>query len=167
MRRRGFSLLELVVVLFIIGLSASLLAPAFSRVLKATELKATARKISSILRNSRSEAVHRGVVQRILFDLPSKSLKVQSFQAEVVEGDERRDPPPTVKTFLIPGWVEIQELKTSPGQLPSEEPAIEFYPNGSSTGGSFLVVGNGQGAYRIEVHPITGSVRIERLPERT
>ncbi|MCX8119131.1 MAG: GspH/FimT family pseudopilin [Desulfobacterota bacterium] len=166
MKTRGFSLLELIVVLFILGLSIGLIAPSFSRVSKSAELKATARKLSSLLRNSRSEAVLRGEIQRILFDLPSKTVKVQSFKPEALEEEGTKEGPSQVRTFMIPAWIQIREVKTSAGQFPPEEPAIEFYPNGSSSGGSFLLEGDDQRPFRIEVHSITGAVKIERMAER-
>lgn len=166
MRARGFSLLELILVLFIMGLSMALIAPAFSRFSKSGELKATARKLSSVLRNSRSEAVHRGEIHQVLFDLPSQSVKIQSFKPDGPEGEGEKERPLRVKTFPIPNRIQIREVKTPSGRLPSEKPAIEFYPNGSSTGGSFLLEGDYPGAYRIEVHSITGAVRIEKLSGR-
>ena len=60
--------MELVIVLVLIGLSISLVAPAWSRFSKSVELKAAAKKISGILRYYRSEAVHKGTVQQVLFD---------------------------------------------------------------------------------------------------
>ncbi len=69
MKERGFSLIELIIVLVILGLSLSLVTPSLSRFSKAVELKAAAKKISGILRYYRSEAIQQGKVHR-LFSTP-------------------------------------------------------------------------------------------------
>lgn len=163
MKARGFSLLELVIVLFVMSLSIALISPSLSRFSKSAEIKATAQKISSILRNGRSEAVNRREVRRILFDLSSKELRVQSIKPEDREADESKDKTASAQTFPIPGWVKIREMKIGPGQFPSEVPAIEFYPNGGTNGGSFLLEGEDQRSYRIQVHSVTGAVKVERI----
>lgn len=163
MKARGFSLLELVIVLIIVSLSIALISPSLSRFSKSAEIKATAQKVSSLLRNSRSEAVNRGEIHQILFDLSSKELRVQSIKPEDLETEKTKDERDSGRTFSIPDWIHIREMKTAPGQFTSELPAIEFYPNGGSNGGSFLLEGDDQRSYRIQVHSITGAVRIERI----
>ncbi len=162
MKARGFSLLELIIVLFVIGFSIALVSPSLSRFSKSVEIKATAQKVSSILRNSRSEAVNRGKICQILFDLKLGAVRVQTIMPEDLETEEKKGPSMS-KTFSIPDWIQIREMKISPGKYPSELPAIEFYPNGGSNGGSFLLEGEGQRQYRIQVHSITGAVKIERI----
>ncbi len=46
MKNRGFSLIELMIVLVLVSLSIALVAPSFSRFSKRVELKTTAQKIS-------------------------------------------------------------------------------------------------------------------------
>ena len=57
MKNKGFSLLELVVVLIIISLSAALAVPSLSHLSRSMELKTVAKRVSAILRYGRSEAV--------------------------------------------------------------------------------------------------------------
>jgi general secretion pathway protein H len=163
MKARGFSLLELIIVLIIMSFSIALIAPSLSRFSKSAEIRATAQKVSSILRNSRSEAVNRGEVYQVLFDLRSGAVSVRTIRPEEMETEETKDKKGSGRTFSIPGRIEIREMKTDPGQYPSELPAIEFYPNGGSNGGSFLLEGEDQRQYRLQVHSITGVVKIERI----
>jgi general secretion pathway protein H len=163
MKARGFSLLELIIVLFIMGFSIALISPSLTRILESAEIKATAQKVSSILRNSRSEAVNRGEVYQVLFDLRSGAVNVRTIRPEEMETEETKDKKGSGRTFSIPGGIQIREMKTGSGQYPSELPAIEFYPNGGSNGSSFLLEGEDQRQYRIHVHSITGAVKIERI----
>ncbi len=163
MKPKGFSFLELIIVLFIMGISVALISPTLSRFSRSAEIKATAQKLSSILRNSRSEAVHRGEIHQILFDPESKVVKVQAIKPEDLDSEEVKDMVPSARTFSIPDWIQIRDVKTWANQIPTELPAIEFYPNGGSNGGSFLLEGEGQRGFRIQVDSITGAVEIIRM----
>ena len=68
MKGRGFSLIELMVVLILISLSIALVTPSFSRLSRGIELKGAAKKVSAILRYCRSEAVNKGQTYQALYD---------------------------------------------------------------------------------------------------
>jgi general secretion pathway protein H len=161
MKRRGFALVELVVVLVLIGLSMALVAPAFSRMARSVELKAAAQKISTILRYYRSEAVQTGKIQQILFDLDLREVRVQAVEIHIVEGEgEKKEISAPSKKFILPEGVQMKELKIPTPQNPADSPAIEFYPNGGSNGGSLLVDRLDHKGYRIKVNFLTGAVEI-------
>ncbi len=154
MRDKGFSLLELIVVLVIISFSIALVAPSLSRISKTVELKGATKKISAILRYYRSEAVNRGKVYQIFFDSNLKEVKVQS-----VELIEEKAPP---KIYSLPEGVQIKEIKVDSPQYPSDLPTIEFYPNGGSNGGTVLLDSKDLKGYKIKVNFLTGIVQIEQ-----
>ncbi len=161
--KRGFALLELIVVIIIISLALALVSPTLSRFSKTTELKSTAQKIAAILRHSRSEAVHQGRVYQVI--LHSDLREVQVTWMEPDEAEEERETGgnrSTPQTFVLPTSISIRELELKAPQYVSELPVIEFYPNGGSNGGSFLLQGEAQQGYRIKVHWITGMVEIEK-----
>jgi len=161
MKRRGFALVELVVVLVLIGLSLALVAPAFSRMARSVELKAAAQKISTILRYYRSEAVQTGKTQQILFDLDLRQVRVQAVEIQIAEGEgEKKEISVPSKIFMLPEGVQMKELKIPTPQNPADSPVIEFYPNGASNGGSLLVDRLDHKGYRIKVNFLTGAVEI-------
>ncbi len=63
--------------------------------------------------------------------------------------------------YTLPEGIQIHDLKIPPAQFSSELPAIEFYPNGGSNGGSFLLERENQKGYRIKVNFLTGMVEIK------
>jgi general secretion pathway protein H len=161
MKRRGFALVELVVVLVLIGLAMALVAPAFSRIARSVELKAAAQKISTILRYYRSEAVQTGKTQQILFDPDLRQVRAQAVEINIAEGElEKKEISAPSKTFILPEGVQMKELKIPTPQNPVDSPAIEFYPNGGSNGGSLLVDRLDHKGYRIKVNFLTGAVEI-------
>jgi general secretion pathway protein H len=165
MKNRGFTLIEMVIVLVLISLSVALVTPSLSRFSRRIELKSSAQKVSSILRYFRSESIQKGKVYQILFDPELREIKVQALE-EVGKGEgEKGGEAPRVfqKTYLLPRGIQMKEVKILSSEFPSDLPAIEFYPDGGSNGGWILLDGQGQKGYRIKVHLLTGMVEIEEV----
>ncbi len=165
MTSKGFSLLEVIIVLTILILSVSLVASSMSRLSTTIELKAAAKNISGILRYYRSEAVNKGLVYQVLFDSESRAVKVQSISLteptdeKEASGKKGQD----IKTLYgLPEGVRMKELDFPAPEYPCDLPAVEFYPNGGSNGGSFLLNSPERKGYRIKIHFITGAVAIEQ-----
>lgn len=160
---RGFTLLELILVIIILSVSMALISPSLSKTLKTTELKGTAQKIAAILRHSRSEAVHRGRIYQVSFHSDLRQVQVRWIEPDEEEMKEQTGSFPPL--FSLPDGVSIKEVDLNKSQFFSEFPAIEFYPNGGSNGGSFLLEGGAHQGYRIKVHWITGMVEIGKVYE--
>lgn len=160
MKKEGFSILELILVLFIFGLSLAFVAPSLFKFYQSAELKTTTQRISALLRHSRSEAIHRGEVYQILFDSNLKEIKIRSFRLSEEASDKQRS---SVRNFFLPKWISLREVKIPPSLFPSEYPTIEFYPNGGSNGGSFVLEGVDRQGYLIQVHILTGMVEIQKV----
>jgi general secretion pathway protein H len=164
MRSRGFSLIELIVVLVVIGLSASLVVPSLSRFSKTVELKGAARKISAILRYCRSEAVNKGQTYQIIFDSDLREVRVQKTESsEEKEQELKREGKSVRQMYHLPTGIHVKEVNIASPQYASDYPTFEFYPNGGSNGGSFLLSSEERGGYRIKVHFLTGMVAIEKV----
>jgi type II secretion system protein H len=170
-KNKGFSLIEVMVVLILISLSMFLATPLLSGFSKTAELKGATKKISAILRYSRSEAVNRGKVYQVLFDSDLRQVNVQPIEEkeedeEAKDGtkdvtkDEAKDEPKR-KTYTLPKGVDIKEVKANSPQYPSDYVVIEFYPNGGSNGGTIRLDSPDRKGYRIKVHFLTGIVEIE------
>jgi general secretion pathway protein H len=159
MKDKGFSLIELTIVLLIIGLSISLVIPSLSHILKAVELTGVAKRVSAILRYGRSEAINRGQVYQILFDSDLGQVGVERMGS--TEGKEEGKN--QQKTYKLPNGVRIKEIKIDSFQYASDLPAIEFYPSGGSNGGSILIDNQEDKGYKIYVDFLTGSVAIKKI----
>ena len=163
MKDRGFSFLEVIVVLVLLSLSFALVAPSLSRFSKSVELKAAAKKVAAILRYYRSEAIHQGKVYQVLFDSDLVQVKVQPVESEGEERPEKKEVTSTPRAFALPAGVQMKELKIESTQYPCDLPAIEFYPNGGSNGGDILLDTESQKGFRIKVNFLTGAVAIEKV----
>src|SRR3989338_2749383 len=65
----GFTMVEMLVVLFLIGLMLSIAVPSFIHTVETLKFKATARKIVSTLRYARNTAVFKQMSQAVGFDI--------------------------------------------------------------------------------------------------
>lgn len=162
MKNRGFSLIELIIVLVLMSLSIALITPSLSRLSKTTELKGIAQKVSGILRYCRSESVNKAKVYQVLFDSNLREVKVQSVEVEE-KGEGEKAEEKVAKRYPLPEGIHIKEVEVPPPKYPSDLPTIEFYPNGGSNGGSILLNRDDRKGYRIKVHFLTGIVEIEKI----
>ena len=112
MKRNGFSLMELVIVLIIIGFSISLVMPSLSRFSKSVELKATAKKVSGILRYYRSEVVQKGKVHQVLFDPDLREVIIQLLESTEDKSANKKGEEMVQKNkYHLPDGIQITELK--------------------------------------------------------
>jgi len=166
MKDKGFSLMELVIVLTILVLSVSLVTSSMSNLSRTIELKAAAKKVSGILRYYRSEAINKGLVYQVLFDSESRAVKVQSVSltepADETETAEKKGGDGVKTLYGLPEGVRMKELDFPSPEYPCDFPAVEFYPNGGSNGGSVLLNSPERKGYRIKIDFITGEVKIEQ-----
>ena len=77
MKNRGFSLVELVIVLVVMSVSIALVTPSLSRFAQGVEIKTAAKTVSGILRYFRSESIQKGRVYQVLFDSNLREVRVQ------------------------------------------------------------------------------------------
>jgi type II secretion system protein H len=164
MRNRGFSFIELMVVLVILSLSISLVTPSLSRFLRTVELKGAAKRVSGILRHCRSEAVNKGLVYQVLFDSDLRGIRVQSQESTEVKKEEiKKEGQVSKKVYSLPDGIQIKKVDVASPQYSTDLPTIEFYPNGGSNGGSIDLDGQDRNGFHIEVHFLTGMVKIIRV----
>ena len=142
-RSRGFTLLEVLVVLVIGVLLVALTPPLLSGMSGATELRGAARQIAAGLRKARNEAVTRQQAAVLQLDVAGHRF--------AISGDPRE--------IALPKDIKLN-LYTAQSELLDEEKGhIRFFPDGSSTGGAITVSGS-KLAYRVNVDWLTGAIAI-------
>lgn len=138
---RGFTLLELLVVLAVIGLLAALAAPRLAGMLPDAALDAGARELQAGLREARSLALRRN--RDVAFTLDGAANR---YRVGAGGGGGR-----------LPGTFAIT-LITATGEVQAEDRgSIRFFPDGGSTGGRITLAGPG-GEREIHVDWLTGRV---------
>ena len=170
---RGFSLLELIVVLVIIGVVSAFVGPRLVGSMSNMNLRTASKRIAALLRYARSQAVSQGSDCVASFDFEGNrvSLTFASPASEAPGGDEGAGAgtapedgkgPGRPKIYPLPEGVYLKEGITAEGETESEMFSIVFLSDGGSTGGEVILVNQREKAYRIAVDFITGAVRVER-----
>lgn len=141
--RKGFTLVELLVVLLILSLLLAAVPIAYQRVLPGLELRSETREIARIFREARALAIQENRDMAVSIDVEERSLRTTG------NGTVHR---------ILEGVIVTLEAASSE-QIGENAAQIRFFPNGASTGGRITLdrLGN---RYHIEVDWLYGRVRI-------
>jgi general secretion pathway protein H len=156
---RGFSLLELVIVLVILSLATLLMAPKLSRTMSHMEVKGAARRVSALLRHCRSDAINQKKTFLISFDADANAVSISIL----TEGE---DAPKADRSYVLSKEVHMEKVEAGKNAVESELPTLEFYPNGGSNGGRVALKSTEGRSYAIGVDSLTGMVKVEQGEER-
>lgn len=140
---RGFTLVEVMVVMIIIALVLGLVATSLSRSISGAEAREAARNMVAAIRYTRTQAILRKSEQRFVIDLEARSYAA-----------------PGRKTVILPEGIDLQLTTASSEVVADNVGAIRFFPDGGSTGGRVDLNVNGR-EYVVHVAWLTGEARLE------
>jgi general secretion pathway protein H len=141
---RGFSLLELILVLMVLGLSGLIVLPNVEKGLRDRDLRRSALALAAAARELRSQALYQGMPQQLVVNLSESSYRVARNEVHF---------PPNVKISSVAGG-EV---------LDNGSRQFLFFPNGSTFGGRIdLSSGIDSTSYSIRLHPLTGTINVMR-----
>lgn len=143
-RARGFTLLEVLVVLALIAIASALAAGALTGGLAGLRLRSSANEIAAQLRYTRAQALATGEAQRFVIDPRAHRWRAPK--------DRHGDVPRAL------GIAFIGARETQPAQGVG---AIVFFPDGASTGGRVQLTAK-RAAWNVDVAWLTGEVRVAR-----
>jgi general secretion pathway protein H len=141
--QRGFSLLEMVCVLAIIALMASVLLPFIPHQTSRSRLQAYALQTATLLKADRNAAIERSTTVATLVDAASRVIHSGSSRL----------------TVRIPDDVRFDAVLPQSCQRQAALSTIRFFDNGSSCGGSIALT-RLDAAYEVRVNWLTGRVEI-------
>lgn len=174
-RNHGFTLIELMVVLVIVGLVAGLGMPRLFNSMGGVKLKTSARKTVSILKYARDTAFYKKQLTKVVVDLDRGKLAVLVFQEAVPDAEEEAAADPDGEPLLYHPkkmeWVEDKELLFPEGVsvkecVKDDDPAYSgkfellFSPVGNSSGGEIHLMNTREREFTIAIDFITGSAQI-------
>ncbi len=140
---KGFTLLELLVVLFIMVIGFTVVGINISTGENSTAIKAAARDMASALRYTRGQALLSHQEATLSIDLSENNYSV-SNRAEA---------------YSIPKSIDLTVV-TAQNELRSDSTAnIRFFPDGSSTGGK-ITLEQGKTAWEININWLTGQINL-------
>lgn len=142
-RQSGFTLIEMLLVMAIVGLILAVAPPLLSAALPGLQLKGSARELMAALRQVRSRAVVQGS-EAVL------ELDVEEHVARVTGDTHRIRLPKAIDITLVTAHRELDDVQRG---------RIRFYPDGTSTGGR-LILRYGTSGYQVDVDWLTGRIEL-------
>ncbi len=142
---RGFTLFELIVVVFIVALMSSLAAPRLVGSLTATNLRTATRKVGACLRYGRNLAAANKTLYRCEFDAEKGRLQIKT-------GSET--PKDDLLRYRLPVGIRFIPENNNSGDTGVY--TIVFFPNGSSSGGRIYLRDKRNREMEVLVDRITG-----------
>lgn len=138
-RRDGFTLLELIIVLFLVTLIIGLSTLFFANLLPSSRFNSTVRDVSSTIRHARALAQIHGKSQIVKVDIDSKSYGIEGYNMK-----------------NIPSDIQIKIIDPLAGEI--FEGKYQFIVHSVSIEGGTIVLWNNKKAVNIQMDPVVGSI---------
>lgn len=139
----GITLLELILVMFIIGVAASITGVSIAREYEKAVFKGEVKAVRAMLKYARDHALLERAVFTVDIGPEGESIHL------------RKNPPGQSKSHT--------KSHTFLKGITAEGKPVVFFSKGNSSGGRIEVSGPGERRYVIEVDKITGSAKIKRV----
>jgi type II secretion system protein H len=143
-RARGFTLIEVIVVLFVLALATAVVVPGIGRGTEALRARAEVAGFSAFLRYAREQAITRRRPQEVRIDPEARLIVLAEAGSDTVRRSRRIAP----------------EMRIAAA---SASLTVRFLPEGVSTGATYRLEAPGHRIYEVTVDPLTGRVVNRRL----
>jgi general secretion pathway protein H len=144
-RARGFTLIELVVVILLVALAVGVTAFSMSAMLESAKVKSASRDLVAALRHTRGQAIVKREAQVLELDVEARTYTA-----------------PGRRAVELPRGVELRVLTARSERVDENRGRIRFYRDGSSTGGNVRLLA-GEREWRINVAWLTGEVTLHEI----
>lgn len=142
--RQGFTLVELVIVLLIIGIGTAIAAPALERAVKKREARQSVLALAAVARDLRRRAIDEGKLKRLAVEPRTNSY--------LASGGDIVHLPDTITMTGVTGGEPVGDRLRQ----------FIFFPNGSLLGGEIELSDSRGSAYVIRMEAMVGRVVVIR-----
>jgi len=142
MRTRGFTLIEVLVVVVIMALAMAIVVGAMSAGMTGQQMRGASRDLVAALRYTRGQAIVKREAQVLMLHVDDKTYKA-----------------PGRALATLPKQFDLAIETARQEQISRGEAGIRFYPDGSSTGGN-IELSRGEAVWRIDINWLTGEVTL-------
>lgn len=139
MRNRGFTYVELGLVVAILFVFASLMLPNFVRLAKSRDLRLFKTRLAALAKEARTRAVQSGDTVALSYD--KDSTKLQAIEENVDHGTF------TLDELAMPDGVAATQFSANREESPSDGWRLPFYADGASAGGGIQFEADDQPFY--------------------
>ena len=159
--QKGFTLFELVIVVFIVTLFLGLVSVPIEGVLAGGDLGRATRMIMSEVSRLRGEAAYTRKPQALILNITENSFYPYESQEEKKPEDLLKDTEQvsSYKQVLPPGVYFEDVVVLSKGKEQEGEAFIRFFSNGCVEHSLIHLKNSANESYTLEIQPVTGFVR--------
>ncbi len=160
LRSSGFTLLELSLVLFIIGLLVTVLVPRLGG-LESARLEASAKRLAALVRYLSGEAAFRGQTYRIQYDLDQQRYGVQILTPSQEMKTFVADESPMAQPVQLPPNITFADIRVpSIGRVNTGQVFTHFYPQGYTDPTVIHLRDQQSRTITVIIPPITGEAAV-------
>lgn len=172
----GFTILEIVVVVALMGLIAAIAGPRIGGGLRGTESKTSIRRFAAALRAARTIAVAQRAQVMVIAELggnqcefkirTAKGQRKQGFGEGIEEASANGEgsvsgvPEIFQKPLELAGEVKFLRFSGIGNMEDSARGVVMFLPQGNNTGGTFVIGREDGPYYEVDIDAITGRVHM-------
>lgn len=141
-RSYGFTLLEMLAVILLIGIAATAVSISVTQGLASARINAASSELAGALRATRAQAIVKGAQQN--FDVDTRSHTYRNVKQQEV---------------ALPKGIRLSITSARDDQPNDHTGRIRFFPDGSSTGGRITLT-SGKRVWHVNVSWLTGEVQV-------
>ena len=146
----GFTLLELLIVILILGVLVGVSVPQFRRTFRHLQLQVFASDVATLLTYASKRAVATGEILRVHFDVADRRYWLAQVQQASPEGKFERVSGKFGRISSVPEGISLD---------PSAR-GVTFYPDGRADRFEMFIFGDRQDGYRLVTDVRTGRVKL-------
>jgi prepilin-type N-terminal cleavage/methylation domain-containing protein len=162
---KGFTLIELVVTLFIISVIVGFALPKIGDQIYSSDLKRSVRRLKAVLFMARSLATSDRIPRRIICDIPKSEIRIERVIREdgeygIIESYEKENSA-LIRVYQFPEGVKIEDVITGTGEKKGEgEAYFRINPNGMISGDR-IHLAKDEKQFTLVINRLTGGITIE------
>jgi len=157
--RRGLTLIELLMVLVIIALSATLVYATLDGLLPSSRLGSVAREIGAAISMAQQQAALRGQETRIEYDMAGGKVRVLAVSNSNTGETGQTTLEQTGQSVVLSKKIQLAAVLLSADQVKAGGVvSVTCHPTGGVTSHIVHLRGEGTLVYSIQVHALTGAV---------
>ena len=177
--KKGFTLIELTIVLIIMSFLFAVAGPRIAKSLSGLSLTTSTKKVAAALRYARSQAVNKSQAYSVIIDRahaqvvirgmpkpvtqPPDEAAQEEFATEEAAAEDFKGVVNEVKLVPVAEGVSFREISIGGQEFTGgkeELPQMIFFPDGTSQGGEIVLANNREQAFTVGVDFLTGVVTI-------
>jgi type II secretion system protein H len=166
-RRRGFTLIELIIVMIVIFTLATIVAPRFSDAFPSLQIRKSTESLLAWARKARADAALTGTRQRLLLDSAAKKYWIEYEARPIKEPGKFTALSGAWNPEMLPEAVKFESIEgaeTDPSN--SALRYVEFRPDGTSSEATVVLSNDNGDQQTLRVEGATSKVYIQQAAEQ-